>query len=46
MRRFENKVAIVTGAASGIDNEFAHCFAKEGGDCRSEERSGRRGGAK
>ena len=30
MRRFENKVTIVTGAASGIGNEIAKEFAREG----------------
>jgi 3-hydroxybutyrate dehydrogenase len=28
--RLENKVAVVTGAASGIGNEIARCFAREG----------------
>lgn len=31
MSRFENKVAIVTGAASGIGKEIAHALAREGG---------------
>ncbi|GAB3377626.1 Rossmann-fold NAD(P)-binding domain-containing protein [Azotobacter armeniacus] len=30
MSRFEDKVAIVTGAASGIGKEIAHAFAREG----------------
>src|SRR5260221_5675378 len=30
MRRFQDKVAIIPGAASGIGNEIAHCFAQEG----------------
>lgn len=30
MSRFENKVAVVTGAASGIGKEIAHAFARAG----------------
>lgn len=30
MNRFKDKVAIVTGAASGIGKEIAHAFAREG----------------
>lgn len=30
MNRFKDKVAIVTGAASGIGQEIAHAFAREG----------------
>lgn len=30
MRRFQDKVGIVTGAASGIGKEIAHAFAREG----------------
>jgi NAD(P)-dependent dehydrogenase (short-subunit alcohol dehydrogenase family) len=30
MRRFKDKVAIVTGVASGIGNEIAQCFVREG----------------
>lgn len=30
MNRFQDKVAIVTGAASGIGKEIAHAFAREG----------------
>jgi len=30
MKRFQNKVVLVTGAASGIGNEIARAFAREG----------------
>lgn len=30
MSRFQDKVAIATGAASGIGKEIAHAFAREG----------------
>ena len=38
MKRFENKVVVITGAAGGIGEATTRRIVSEGGKVRSEER--------